>query len=465
MTMPLQSSGHAEDIISWARQRMLRNISPPGTRRGAVIASPSRDKPPYYYCWVRDGALVMDAVLSLYARATDPQEKSLYRTKLEEYVEFSRFTQTTPGKPTDLGEPKFHVDGTAFTAPWGRPQNDGPALRAITLIRFAHHLLDAGDEAYVLENLYSAVLPPQSVIKADLEYVSHHWRDPCFDYWEEERATHFATRMAQRRALLDGAELAQRLNDPKAAPWYRQQAAFIGAELELHWDVDARYLRQSIIHVGGYDYKTSGLDVAVILGALHANVPGRSFSVSDDFMLATAVRLKQAFAGLYPINDPRRGTPGLAIGRYPEDCYNGYTTTAQGNPWFLATNAFAEYCYRVAKALEARGEIRLTEPNLPFFEALLPDLDAAGLSVGARLRQGDAVFGAVLTKLSHEGDDFIRRTLTHAGDDSLSEQFDRNDGLMTAAPDLTWSYASLISALLQRPVRDATPQARMTQAG
>ncbi|MHC4967567.1 MAG: glycoside hydrolase family 15 protein [Planctomycetota bacterium] len=59
----------------------------------------------------------------------------------------------------------------------------------------------------------------------------------------------------------------------------------------------------------------------------------------------------------------------------------------------------------------------------------------------------------------------MRRTLTHAGDDSLSEQFDRNDGLMTAAPDLTWSYASLISALLQRPVRDATPQARMTQAG
>jgi len=465
MTLPFQPDDDAERIVAWARRRLLRNISPPGTRPGAVIASPSRDDPPYYFCWVRDGALVMDAVLSLYARATDPGDQSLYRTRLDEYVEFSRFTQTTPGKPTGLGEPKFHVDGTAFTGPWGRPQNDGPALRAITLIRFARHLLDAGEEAYVRGNLYDAPLPPRTVIKADLEYISRHWPEPCFDYWEEERAAHFATRMAQRRALLDGADLAHRLNDPKAAPWYRRQAALIGAELELHWDVDASLLRPSILHVGGYDYKSSGLDVAVLLGALHAEVPGRSFSVTDDCMLATAARLQQAFAGLYPINEPGRGVPGVAIGRYPEDRYNGYTTTAQGNPWFLATNAFAEYCYRVAGALDARGEIRLTEPNLPFFAPLLPEAKAAGLHVGGRLGRGDAPFAAILAALRRAGDDFIRRTLTHAGDDSLTEQFDRDTGFMTAAPDLTWSYASLITALLRRPVRDDAPGARTTRAG
>jgi glucoamylase len=27
---------------------------------------------------------------------------------------------------TGLGEPKFEVDGTAFTGDWGRPQRDGP---------------------------------------------------------------------------------------------------------------------------------------------------------------------------------------------------------------------------------------------------------------------------------------------------------------------------------------------------
>src|SRR5688500_16671266 len=29
-----------------------------------------------------------------------------------------------------LGEPKFQADGSAFNDPWGRPQNDGPAIRA-----------------------------------------------------------------------------------------------------------------------------------------------------------------------------------------------------------------------------------------------------------------------------------------------------------------------------------------------
>ena len=39
----------------------------------------------------------------------------------------------------------------------------------------------------------------------------------------------------------------------------------------------------------------------------------------------------------------------------------------------------------------------------------------------------------------------------HAADDgSLSEQMNRNTGFMQSAPDLTWSYASLLSALEQR---------------
>ncbi|MHC4901956.1 MAG: glycoside hydrolase family 15 protein, partial [Planctomycetota bacterium] len=50
-----------------------------------------------------------------------------------------------------------------------------------------------------------------------------------------------------------------------------------------------------------------------------------------------------------------------------------------------------------------------------------------------------------------EGDDFIRRTLAHATAGSLSEQIHRDTGEMTGAPDLTWSYASLITALLHRP--------------
>lgn len=34
-----------------------------------------------------------------------------------------------------LGEPKFMVNGLVYPFPWGRPQNDGPALRILSLGR------------------------------------------------------------------------------------------------------------------------------------------------------------------------------------------------------------------------------------------------------------------------------------------------------------------------------------------
>jgi glucoamylase len=441
MAMPLHSASDATNIIMWAQEQMLRNISPAGTRPGAVIASPSRSEPDYYYCWVRDGALVMDVVLSLNDRK-----------RLEDYVEFSRFSQTTPDRKTGLGEPKFHVDGTAFTGDWGRPQDDGPALRAITLIRFANCLLEAGERDYVIRRLYTATMPAETGIKADLEYVSESWYEPCYDYWEEECAFHFSTRMTQRRALLDGADLAGRLNDPGAAACYRHHAASLGAALEAHWDRKAGYLLTSLDHRGGIDDKKSGLDVSVILGALHGEVPGKSFSVTDDYLLATALRLRERFDGLYDINIDKQDRPGVAIGRYPEDRYNGYTSTGRGNPWFLTTNAFAEYYYRVAAAWRDGGEIRLSATNLPFLRGLLDRQQADQLSVGARLHPGSDLFEMILAGLCRDGDEFVRRTLAHAADGALSEQIHRDSGEMTAAPHLTWSYASLISALLHRPV-------------
>lgn len=40
-----------------------------------------------------------------------------------------------------LGEPKFHVDESAYQGDWGRPQRDGPALRATALISFGQWLI------------------------------------------------------------------------------------------------------------------------------------------------------------------------------------------------------------------------------------------------------------------------------------------------------------------------------------
>ena len=53
-------------------------------------------------------------------------------------------------------EPKFNLpDGDLFTDPWCRPQNDGPGLQAITLIKFAYQLMAQGDEEYVKKYLWT----------------------------------------------------------------------------------------------------------------------------------------------------------------------------------------------------------------------------------------------------------------------------------------------------------------------
>jgi glucoamylase len=173
--------------------------------------------------------------------------------------------------------------------------------------------------------------------------------------------------------------------------------------------------------------------------------------VLDDQVLVTALRIMQRFDELYPVNRNKKERPGIAIGRYPECRYDGYTTSGEGNPWVLATNGFAEYFYRVAKALRRQGRITVTAANLPFYRAMLPPGKASALSAGAMHARGDKLFAAVLKGLCRHGDDFIRCVLAHADGGSLSEQIHHTTGAMTGAPDLTWSYASLISALLHRP--------------
>ena len=91
-----------------------------------------------------------------------------------------------------LGEPKFNINGSVFSAPWGRPQRgvcgrrvffsqirgdaergtnvDGPALRASAMIQYAEWLLNNGNSTYVERLLWPA-------IQLDLDYVATYWRE------------------------------------------------------------------------------------------------------------------------------------------------------------------------------------------------------------------------------------------------------------------------------------------------
>jgi glucoamylase len=125
----------------------------------------------------------------------------------------------------------------------------------------------------------------------------------------------------------------------------------------------------------------------------------------------TLKQLGNEFNSLYPINKNRVGkhdeTLGVALGRYPQDIYNG-SGFGEGNPWFLATLASAELMCKMVSARaypQLRNELLLAAKRQ--FNRVTFHLDASG-----RMR----------------------------------EQFSRHSGYQLGARDLTWSYASFITA-------------------
>jgi hypothetical protein len=82
--------------------------------------------------------------------------------------------------------------------------------------------------------------------------------------------------------------------------------------------------------------------------------------------------------------------------------------------------------------------------------------------VGQVLRRNDSVFQDIVAELRIAADRQLRRVKFHeSADGSLSEQFNRNTGLMQSAGDLTLNYASMMTFLSYRspaePISPAFP--------
>lgn len=140
-------TGFVESQRSVALEKLLNNVGavdlgPPGVKSGLVVASPSTTNPDYFYTWTRDSALTLEALVDAFVAGNASLE-----SEIQSYVYSQAQLQTVSNPSGDLsdgaglGEPKFEVDGTPFTGNWGRPQRDGPALRAIALITYANWLL------------------------------------------------------------------------------------------------------------------------------------------------------------------------------------------------------------------------------------------------------------------------------------------------------------------------------------
>jgi glucoamylase len=410
--------------IEMAVSRILQNFDHPGVTSGAIIASPSRSEPDYFYHWTRDAGLT---ALSLIPYANRyPQLK----TSIQNWARFERFAQSQSfNSEGGLGEPKFSVDGQPYKGPWGRPQNDGPAIRSLAYLR-AFHKIDR-------------------FVEADISYLLKNWQNPNFDLWEEVKGHHFFTRYSQMTAFRYAAVHYQaQLNNQKA------KALFLKAnevENSLQNFVDPR-LHVVVPTLPGSEgiQKPEGLDISVILALNYFGSslqPSLSqtpkWSYSSPAVLYTAYKISDTFKKLYPINSiyPEMAP---AIGRYPEDVYDG-TGFSEGHPWFLATYGMAEfYCALVQELLDI-GELNMDSFSQTFYSQMNPQ---APRYFKDKVSSSQEEFGATLRAIQTRAESSIQRANFHGGsDEHYSEQFNRHSGFMRGAVDLTWSYVSKIRAL------------------
>jgi glucoamylase len=426
---------------------------------GAVIAAPATQglnfTQDYVFRWTRDGAITMATIVALYSRTKDLAEKDRLRSYIINYINFASICSSQPplNKIEIYGEPKFNIDGTLWTGAWGRPQNDGPALLAIVAIQMAKIFLAEKQEQALIDKLYHH--SNQSLIKGNLEYIAHHWADPSFGAWEEVKGSHFMRSCVQRRALYEGAELANQLGDSKAGIYYIEQAKELEKFMMKYWSQEMGYFRESIDEG---DSRGGGIDITTIMGLMYGRMvkTGDSFSVLHSRSLSTAFFVRNSFENLYEINLKIKHTSdsGPLIGRYQDDHYDG-DQGLYGNPWFLTTNNFAEYYYAVADELLRAGSFELSFMSIQFFKQIAPEIVLEEDQVLSYQRNRD-LFEKMLAALITAGDKMLIAVKTFAvtyADGStlhMSEQIDRRSGQQKSATDLTWSYASTISALLAR---------------
>ena len=425
---------------------------------GSVVASPIVDQaagPDYFFHWIRDSAIAIDALGQATAAGYLRQA-----SHVDAFVNFSLALAKLDGRDTVarqaegrsrdqslqrflrspeeltslfgeriLGQARFNADGTIDLFKWSDPQFDGPALRALAVLRALSEMAGSLDQRSAVALAWN-----------DLDFIDRTKHEPCFDLWEERFGHHYYTRCVSLAALDLGAQSSERSGDARGSARYRSAAAEIDRSLETHWSSRQGFYLAAVKGESAANFRD--LDAAILLAVCHAGRTAGRHSVLDPRVLSTLDRLERLFARSFPINRNQAGR-GLMLGRFEGDGYYG------GGAYLMTTLAAAQIYYRLAGLLGTGRPLACTSESRPFLQKITHSSMARflgrALPIDARQRAVlvTACFGrgeAILSRLRH----FLPSSAV------LPEQLDRNTGAPASARDLAWSHAALLTALLAR---------------
>jgi len=142
---------------------------------------------------------------------------------------------------------------------------------------------------------------------------------------------------------------------------------------------------------------------------------------------------------MYSINFGIAPNEAVATGRYPEDVY--YC----GNPWYLSTFAVAEQLYDALIVWDKLQGVNVTTTSLSFFRQFIPNLATGSYAAST------STYSTLISAIKNFADGFVLVNAQYTpSDGGLAEQYTRGNGSPLSAKDLTWSYASALTAFAAR---------------
>ena len=287
-------------------------------KKGMIIASPS-SSPPYKFHWIRDAALVMRAIVDLYKKTKEDK----YLMYIINYLENEAYIQNLD-TISGLGEPKVNIDGTPFNDSWGRPQNDGPALRGILLF----DIYDILKNDY--PNLVDSLVVP--IIQKDIDYIVANLKKPSFDLWEEIYGWHFYTRLVQAKFIKEYINHSSSIFNKKLDNIYKNFLVNLKDHLNGNTIISSFDTDGNIVRID---------DGSVLLAFCHVKYEQDILDIFPlEFAKITAENLISDFRKKYNLHNLN------LIGRYNNDAY------FDGQLWFICSLGISQVYYKLSENTE-----------------------------------------------------------------------------------------------------------------
>ena len=351
-----------ESVVSLYRRSLLttRTLS---DNSGAVIAAVDWDvasniRENYSYCWMRDGALVANAL-----------QRAGYESPSSDFFAFCLRVLEREGRPYFMH--KYNPDETVASSWLPRVGADGkPQLpiqedeTAIVLWSLWEHYARFRQMTHDLrEQVYRMVFPCADWI---CSYRAHGLPLPSYDLWEERWGVHLYTAAAVYGALRAARDFAAVFSEADRLARYRDAAVEVrDAIVANFWDPGSGYMRRMLAVQGdgtlsGDDHECRKLDAAAA-GLIHFGV----LSAVDPRLVATMEQIRERLW-------VKTSVGGIA--RYENDHYHQVErddlAKVPGNPWFICTLWLADW--DIAKARH-RSELAAAKQTLAWVvERALP---------------------------------------------------------------------------------------------